>query len=139
MSHSIDCHEDVRQLQRDVFRMFVGQGRRVSYRALEAATGIGEETLRTYSAGVAIPLHNLLRLIRALPDEAANMLLEPSGYMLAPIEPRESTWDGLAAEAAGFVSDVCTARADGTIDHREDAQLKERTRKLIAEAQGVIQ
>jgi hypothetical protein len=135
-----DFKRNVEQRQRDVFSMFVGAGpaKRMTFGALAAATGISKSSLADYANGVAMPLHNLLRLVPALPKEAADMLIAPSGKRFADIETADANWDKIAAEAAGLVSEVCTARSDGVIDHQEEARLKKMTRKLIADALGAV-
>lgn len=138
MRDKSEFDRDVEQRQKDVFRMFVGPQLRITRNALAAATGIPASTLAEYAAGVAIPLHNLLRLVPALPKEAADMLIAPSGKRFVDIHASDSNWDIIAAEASGLVSEVCSARASGNIDHQEDARLKGMTRKLIADALGAV-
>lgn len=129
---------DVAERQVRMFSMFVGQGLYTTRAALAAATGIGVSSLREYAAGAAMPLAVALALSKVLPAEAINMMLEPAGKRLCDADATATNWDGLAAQAAGLVADVCTARADGHIDHTEDARLRQRTRTLIAEAQGAV-
>ena len=59
------------------------------------------------------------------------LLTEPAGCRLVDNEQSETNWDAIACSAAGLVSEVCQARADGVIDHREEASLKKRTRAFL--------
>jgi hypothetical protein len=130
---------EVADRQRDVFRMFVGQGRRVSYAALSSATTISISTLKAYADGVAMPLHNLLRLVPALPREAANMLIEPSGHLFTPIDAHMADWLDLGAKACAFGSKVLRYERTGPgIDPSEAADLKKDIREMIADGQGVL-
>ena len=135
---------DIGEKQRAMFRLFVGQGQHIGYAALSAATAIDgsdpipKTTLQSYAAGVTMPLTAVLKLSRVLPAEAINMLTERAGKRLVDAEATDTNWDLVAAEAADLVSEVCTARIDGIIDHVEDARLRAKTRKLIADAQGAI-
>lgn len=129
---------DIAERQRAMFGLFVGPRLFVTRAALAAATGIPTSTLQDWAQGVTAPLWGVLALARVLPREAINMLTEPAGFRLTDCDPGLACWDGLAAEAAGLTSDICEARRDGRIDHREEARLRKRARALIADAQAVV-
>jgi hypothetical protein len=133
-----DCNDSSRDVDKrvgDVFRMFVGQGRRISYAALVEATGVPLTSLKGYAGGVAMPLHVALRLIPALPREAANMLVEPCGHKLVPFDAADKDWLSLAEKSASFAAKVIRYQAtNGHIDHAEDADLLRDARELAAEA-----
>jgi hypothetical protein len=126
-----------RQVQ--MFTMFVGPGLLMTRAALVRASGIPEGTLREWANGAAMPFHGVMTLSKFLPGEAINMLTEPAGKRLVDAETTDTNWDALACSAAALVGEVCEARRDGNINHVEDARLKERTRALIAEAQGAVE
>lgn len=122
----------------DVFRLYVGQGNRFSYGSLSDVTGIPLSTLKSYAGGTAMPWTAMLRLIAVLPTEAGNMLIRPTGYKLAPIDPEQDDWDGIGAEASLLTFEIFDAQKDGKIDHREKARLQTRCKSLIAKAEGVL-
>lgn len=115
-----------------------------SIATLSAVLGVSASTLSSYidkpsRKASQMPLSLFIRIagIKELTD-LASMLIEDSDHRLCPLDPTLTNWDGLAAEAAGLVQEVCLARADGNINHQEDARLRARTRKLIADAQGAV-
>lgn len=133
MSADLPISREVTDRQIAMFAMFVGPALFTTRAALAAASKVPESTLRSYAAGAAMPLAMALHLRKFLPLEAINMMTEPAGVRLASIEQASSNWDVAAAEAASLVADVCGARSDGVIDHREDADLRRKARHLIAE------
>lgn len=129
---------NVADRQVTMFAMFVGQGMFVTRAALSRASGIPESTLREWAGGAAIPLHGVLTLNKFLPGEAIQMLTEHAGVRLVPVEAKESTWDEIAAEGALLTFEICEARKDGVIDHREDASLRSRARRVVASLTDLI-
>lgn len=138
MSAESRIAHDVAERQVQMFGMFVGRELTVTRAALSRASGIPESTLKSYADGAAMPFHTVLTLRKFLPCEAINMLSEPGGARLVAIKASKANWDALACTAAGLVSEVCQARADGVIDHQEDARLRKRTRAMIAEAADLV-
>lgn len=139
MSAEGNLAQDIVERQRTMFSMFVGPRLHTTRAALAAASKIPDSTLKSWAAGAAMPLHGLLTLRRFLPAAAIDMLTEPGGVRFTEIEGAEASWDAIAADAAGFVSEVCEARKDGKIDHVEDARLKQRARALAAELCDAVQ
>lgn len=143
MSDDTAFGQDFAQRLSDVFRLYVGEpheGKRFTRAALADATGINPSSLKAYIRGeTALPAHALLRLITVLPPEAGNMLIAMTGYRLAAIDPEEDDWDGLGAEASMLTFEIFEAKKDGKVDHREKAKLKQRTRRLIAKAEGLAE
>lgn len=121
--------------QQQMFDMFVGPGLHVTRAALAAASGVPASTLRDLAAGSAITVAQLMALRRFLPPEAINMITEPGGAHVIDTQADASTWDEVAADAAGLLSDVMEAKRDGVVDHAEAARLRRRTREFIAKNQ----
>jgi hypothetical protein len=132
------ARETVRKTQQ-MFSSFVGPGLHITYAALEAASGIPKQTLRDIAGGSQITFAQIAALRPHLPRAAINMITEVANAHLVDAEREESNWHGLAAKAAGLVSEVCVAASDGHIDHQERASLQRRTRDLIAEAQHMVE
>lgn len=122
-----------------MFAMFVGRGLFVTRAQLSAASLVPESSLREYASGAAIPLHVVLALRRVLPPAAINMLCEPGDARMVAAEEGEACWDGVAAASAGLTSAVLLARADGHIDHREKADLKNKARDLAAHLTAAVE
>ena len=130
---------NVAERQKAMFAMFVGQGLYTTRAALCAASGIPASTLQDWANGAAMPLHGALHLSLFLPAEAINMLCEVAGKRLVADGPdAASTWNVVAASAAGLTADICEAQRDGRIDHSEDARLRRRVREVIATAQTMV-
>jgi len=126
-------------VQAEVFRMFVGIGKRISsWGALAEASGVPVSSLKSYAQGTTMPYPVLLALLPVLPTEAGNMLIAPSGFKLAPIAPDDANWHELGAEASMLTFEILDAEKDGRIDHVEGAKLKSRARRLVAKAVGML-
>lgn len=138
MSADSPMAQEIAARQVTMFASFVGPGMHTTRAALAAASKIPESTLKSYAGGAVMPLHVLLTLRRHLPKAAIDLVTEPGGVRLAEIETSETSWDAVAAGAAGFVADVCDARADGIIDHVETERLKKRARALAAELADAV-
>ena len=137
MSDGCRYQRDVAARQITMFGSFVGPGLHTTRAALSSASCVPTSSLRDYANGTAMPLHAVLSIAPHLPLAAINMLFEPAGKRLADIEKNATNWDALAAETAGLLGEICDARADGHIDHREDASLRRRSRGLAAKLQSV--
>lgn len=138
---NIDDHfgRDFAQRVQDVFRLYVGHGKRISFAVLAERTGIGLSSLKDYASGSSVPGGAaLLRLVAVLPQEAGDMLIEPCGYRLRPIDAEEDTWLSIGAEASMLTYELFDAQSDGRIDHREAEKLKARCRSLDAKLSGVL-
>ena len=121
----------------------LAERRGISLSLLAAQTEIPEPTLRCYidkpsRAASMMPWSAMVKLIKALPDDLANLLIEDTGYILKPREAKERDWMGLAAEASGFVSKVCKCQQSGHIDHRAEIELVGELRHLVADAEAEL-
>lgn len=108
---------------------------------LAAETGIDRRVLATYAnsnpfARAKMPLWVFRALCRVIPDDASSGCL-PDGKCVATIEGSDGDLDALGRAAAGFVSDMLDAEADGHVDHVERARLKRRAAKIVPIAQRV--
>lgn len=122
-----------------MFAMFVGPGLFTTRAALASASRIPASTLKEWAAGSAMPFHGAMLLAKFLPRDAINMIFEPADMRLADADGEDSgTWDAVAASAAGFAAEVCEARSDGRITPSEDAALRKRVRRMIADAQSMV-
>lgn len=111
---------------------------------LAEATGISKSTLGSYRpspsrATTAMGLCVFNKLAKEVPAEIMSILIEDSGYQLAPIDPQAANWLGLGGRAAEFASKVCRFQATGNaIDHREAAELREDILIIISEGHGAV-
>lgn len=141
MPHRQSLQRDCIVRQNEVFRLAEKRG--FTLVVLSKLTGIPEATLSTYRdkpsrATSLMSYAAVIALMKALPDELADMLIEPSGYSLKPRERGPKNWMAFAERTAIFTSKVCRYQATGPgIDHQEDADLTEDARRLAAEAQVI--
>lgn len=134
------CSDNERQRLADTLRLYVGQGRRVSWAALADATGIREGTLRSYVAqgGPEMPWHAISAVFRVLPVQAMNHLLEPMG-MVAREAEAEATLRRALAQSARLVAAGNEALEDGALDHREAAALRRHAAELLPVIQSLAE
>ncbi len=112
--------------------------------ALAAATEIPASTLGSYKpvhsrATALMGLCVFNKLARVVPAELMSMLIEDSGFQLAPVDPVAADWLGLGGRTAAFAAKVCQFQQTGNhIDHREAAELRDEMLIIIAEGHGAI-
>ena len=114
-----------------------------SLAVLSVETGIPVSTLSSYidkpsRKGAIMPLSVFNCLARKVPADIASLLVEDSEHRLCPLDGVESNWASLASDAASLVSDICSAQADGRVDHVEERRLIEHSRRVIGSLQGVV-
>ncbi len=88
-----------------------------------------------------MPLAVFVKLARVpeMPAELLSILIEDSGHDVVPHDPARACWLELGEKASSFAAKVFRYQATGGhIDHREDADLREDMRELVAEGQGAI-
>ena len=137
MSDGCRYQRDVADRQRTMFASFVGPGLFITRAALAAASCVPASNLREYAGGASIPLHAVLSIAPHLPRAAIDLLFSPARMRLADVEKHATNWDALAADVIGLAGEICEARADGIIDHREAASLRRRSRGLSAQLASV--
>ena len=114
-----------------------------SVAVLSVETGIPVSTLASYidkpsRKAAILPLSVFNCLARKVPADIASLLIEDSEHRLCPFDSVESNWAAVASDVAGLVSDICSAQADGRVDHVEALRLKEHSRRVIGSLQGVV-
>jgi hypothetical protein len=109
----------------DALHLRVGRGRRYSFASLSEATGIPERTLRSYVDGTTPPLHAFLSLGAVLGPGFVSDILAEIGQTASDIEAQAPDHMKVLTAGCGFVAMLSDAMADGKVDHREAAQLRE--------------
>jgi hypothetical protein len=127
--------DDGKMLIADTLRLYVGQGKRLSWDDLAEATGDEARTLRSYVERdpPRMPGPMLMRVFAVLPPEAFGRVCRRMGFAT----PRPLDVDGDATvrraltEAAQFVAEGSEALEDGDLNHRERASLARRAGQMI--------
>lgn len=124
----------VKVLIADTLRLFVGQGKRLSWADLADATGDAERKLRAYveEDGAMMPGDVLLRVFAALPPAAFARIARAIGFAASPLEMDDAATvrRGLA-EAARLVADGTEFLEDGKLSPSERAALAGRAATLL--------
>lgn len=84
-----------------------------------------------------MPAWAMMALAIHIPADLMNLLAEPAGLQLTPIERTEHDLDQLAFEASGFTHELLEAKLDGKVTPIERGKLKERARRLAVAAASV--
>lgn len=100
-------------------------------------TGLHVSTLKSYCNETIIPLHNLRKIARVIPDELVSLLLTGTGKHIETSDTDEGDLDELGCETAGFTSEYVQAKADGIVTPMERAKLVERASRIAAKANAV--
>lgn len=132
----------VRGLIDDTLRLFVGQGRRLSFADLAAATGDNERRLRSYVEpdGPMMPLDVALRVFAVLPPHAFSRVARSIGFTAAPADAEGgATMRRAITSSAKLVAKGTAALEDGQIDHREMAELRAEAEELMPMLAAVVQ
>ena len=108
---------------------------------LAAETGISESTLRSYSTGTAMPLHNAVKLAAIIPDHLVSLWFEASGkVVLDRPGDEDAALAELLLEATGYAAEhVERFVDDGRHCHIDKAALKERARRVASVATRAAQ
>ena len=133
---------NVKTLISDTLRMFVGHGRRLTWADLATATGDKERKLRSYveTDGPEMPLDVFMRVFNVLPPEAFGRVCRHMGFAQpAPLDADEDcTVRRALSKASRLVANGNEALEDGTIDHRERAQLRQNAEELVTVLQAFV-
>jgi hypothetical protein len=128
--------------QSEVLRLAEKRG--YSLTMLEQLTGIKKETLSTYKdkpsrPASMMPFSAVIKLMRALPDDLAELLIEDSDYGLKPLFARDRDWLQLGERASSLSAKIHKFQRTGPgIDHREDRELCEELREFAADAEAMV-
>lgn len=139
-SGGLISHHDCGELIAETLRLFVGQGRRLSWADLAAATGDDEAKLRSYvrTPPVAMPLDVFLRVMPVLPPAAFARVALRLGFSAAPVDAEDAaSLRHAMAEASRFVADGSEALEDGALSPRERAQIQRKAEALLPTIQAV--
>lgn len=126
----------------DTLRMFVGQGKRLSWYDLATATGDDERKLRSYvdKLPAAMPAPVFMRVFTVLPPEAFARLCNRMGYG-APAHHDGSdaivTARHAAAKAARLVANLNDYLEDGNFTPRQQAMAADEAAALIPTLQAL--
>lgn len=127
-------HADCSDLVAETLRLFVGQGRKLSWADLAAATGDDEGKLRSYvrTPPVAMPLDVFMRVMPVLPPAAFVRVALRMGFAAAPSDCEDAaSVRHMLAQASRLVADGNEALEDGLMSPRERADLARKAEALI--------
>lgn len=127
--HFIDIQADVLRLAKARYGLSAAR--------LGALTEIPATTIATWGKGTSMPAWAMMALSIHIHADLMNLLAEPAGLQLTPIERTENDLDQLAFEASGFTHELLEAKLDGKVTPIERGKLKERARRLAVAAASV--
>jgi hypothetical protein len=118
----------------NVLRRFEHEGGVIE--ALARAVGETPRDLRRWADGVTLPGHVLCALLGELPRHLADELIRPSGLRLVAIDHDDSANALMVAvQLNALAATIAEAAADGPIDHRERAAIRQMAQATITELQ----
>lgn len=126
--------ENGKILLADTLRLYVGQGKRMTWDDLADATGDKARTLRSYveSDPPMMPAATFMRVFAALPIEAFNRVSRRMGYSSRALDvDHVASVRSALTEASQFVAEGTEAFEDGELDHNERARLARRAEQMI--------
>jgi hypothetical protein len=126
--------DDVKTLIADTLRLFVGNGRRVTFPDLAAATSDNERKLRSYveQDGPMMPLDVFFRVFAVLPPAAFARVARHVGFSAAPLDHDEAaTVRKVMAQASRLVADGSEFLEDNVITPTERAVLARGASELL--------
>ena len=133
------AHEHVARAFADALRLFTGHGRRFSVQALAAVSGVRPRTVESYLCGQATPgWAAALSLAAVLPVEFLDAALLPTGRGAVDRAASADSHGHLLAQMAAVTAGFAEAMADGRIDHRERAALKDAAASLAVRLNGFV-
>lgn len=127
--HFIDTQADVLRLAKARYGL--------SSARLKALTDIPETTIASWSKGTSMPAWAMMALAVHIPADLMNLLAEPAGLQLVPLEQSANDLDQLACEASGFTHELLEAKRDGKVTPIEREHLKEKARRVAVAAASV--
>lgn len=134
--------DSAKLLLADTLRMFVGQGRRISWADLAGATGDEERKLRSYvdRDPASMPAPVFMRVFTVLPPEAFARVAGRMGFGApARLErDRDATARRAAAQAARLVANINDRWEDGHWSAKDEADTADEAAALIPTLQAVV-
>jgi hypothetical protein len=130
--------KNTREVFKNIFALYVGQGRRYSVETISDATGISAATLNKYRRGESCPeWPQAVAIMGALGPAFASAILAPAG-LGGVRKVEEETTDAGHMLSRMLDEGAALARAweDRRIDHREAADLEKRFEKIGVECIG---
>lgn len=127
----------------DTLRMFVGQGRRISWADLATATGDDERKLRSYvdRDPSVMPSTVFMRVFAVLPPEAFARVCNRMGFGAPAAHERDemSTAMRAATQAARLVANINERLEDGIFTPQERSRTADEAAALIPTLQAVAE
>jgi hypothetical protein len=118
----------------NVLRRFEHEGGVIE--VLARAVGETPRDLRRWADGVTLPGHVLSALLGELPRHLADELIRPTGLRLVAIDHDDGANALMVAVKLNALAGTITeAAADGPIDHRERAVIRQMAQATITELQ----
>jgi len=118
----------------ETIRLYVGHGRRLSFKDVAEATDMKEGTVRSYVAedGPLMPLDVFMRVFTVLPPAAFARVARQMGFAAAPAETADDgTVRKALTKAAQLVAEGNEILEDGVITPSERARLAQRAGEFL--------
>lgn len=117
---------------RDAVSLRVGRGKRYSVTGLSEAAGIAPRTIESYKDGSATPgLANFLSLCAALGPGFTSDILSECGQSAKDGSNEDAEHLRVLSALGSLTAQIAEAVADGHVDHREAAQLRQPAQELM--------
>lgn len=132
--------DGARTLIAETIRLYVGHGRRLSFKDVAEATEIKEGTVRSYVAedGPLMPLDVFMRVFTVLPPEAFARVARTMGFAAAPADVADDgTVRRALTKAAQLVAEGNEMLEDGIITPSERARLARRAGEFMPMLQSI--
>jgi hypothetical protein len=139
-SNGMFSSDGAKALIADTIRLYVGLGRRLSFRDLAEALDMKEGTLRSYVAddGPLMPLDLFMRLFTILPPEAFAKVAREMGFQAAPAETADdATVRHAISKASKLVALGAEILEDNVITPKERADFADEAANCLPVLQMV--
>lgn len=123
----------------DAMRLFVGQGRRFTYAALEATSGVKQRNLYAYAEGASYPpVDALFSILKVMPPEFGDMVMAPTELNVARRLTEEECEAFEVVQACARATSEAAARAPGGFNHKERGDLKPIFREAVSKLNALL-
>ncbi len=126
--------EAVREMIADTLRLYVGQGKRLSWDDLAGATAIKVRTLRSYEepGGSHMPLNVFMNVFSKLPPEAFARVAQRMGFSAGPLQiGGDLAVRRALTQASRLVAEGNEALEDGDLNHNERRRIRAHALELL--------